>query len=39
MTALRFAYRLPAAILRDLWAFFLDPAEWSNDTNEDPNDA
>ena len=39
MTALRFATKLPAAILRDLWAFFLDPAQWSNDTNEDPNDA
>ena len=40
MILAHFLLALPAAILRDLWAFFLDPAEWSNDTNdEDPNDA
>ena len=39
MTAAKFLLALPGALLRDLWTFFLDPAEWSNDTNEDPNDA
>ena len=35
MTAAKFLLALPAAFLRDLWAFFLDPAEWSNDTGDD----
>ena len=34
MTFVRFATKLPAAILRDLWAFFLDPAQWANDTGD-----
>ena len=34
MILAHFLLALPAAIFRDLWAFFLDPAQWANDTGD-----